>query len=318
MEAGVMSRILVAGETGTFSPACRVLLESKNYQPVLTAKLSEALSLVLEDPPDHLLVQYNFPDDGARQLIRAVNACLHKANIPIILLLHEHEVKNIDWTEYPVDDFLLLPFLPEQLLRRIQLAESRLIRVFDNNPLSRLPGNTSILKAVQRAIDSGKAMGVCYVDIDNFKPYNDRYGFARGDEVILMVARLLVNVIGDVARASSFVGHIGGDDFVFLVPQDKVAAACEQVLANFEAVRNIFLSAEDIAVGAFVGKDRLGRETRFGLLSLSIAAVITGKNRFVHYGEVAAAASQVKHYVKKIEGSNYKIDERDGYVPADF
>jgi hypothetical protein len=102
-----------------------------------------------------------------------------------------------------------------------------------------------------------------------------------------------------------------------LVPQDKVDAVCERILANFEAVRNIFLSAEDIEADAFIGKDRLGRDTRFGLLSLSIAAVITGRGRVGHYGEVAAA-SQVKHYVKKIEGSNYKIDERDRYVPADF
>ena len=152
---------------------------------------------------------------------------------------------------------------------------------------------------------------VCYVDIDNFKPYNDRYGFSRGDEVILMVARIMVNVVDEVARAGSFVGHIGGDDFVFIVREEMVEPVCKKILANFDLVRNMFLSAEDIAVGEFVGRDRQDRETRFGLLSLSIAVVPTDGGKYTHYGEVSAVASQLKHCVKKLDGSNYLIERRN-------
>lgn len=103
----------------------------------------------------------------------------------------------------------------------------------------------------------------------------------------------------------------GGDDFVFIVREEKIQSLCERVLKNFELVRNMFLSAEDVAAGAFIGKDRQNRETRFGLLSISIAVVTTGSGKYHHAGEVSAVASQVKHYVKQLEGSNYLIDRRD-------
>ena len=148
------------------------------------------------------------------------------------------------------------------------------------------------------------------MDIDNFKPYNDRYGFSRGDEVIILVARLIINAVEEIALAGSFVGHVGGDDFVFIVAADKVELVCGKIIANFDAVRNMFLDVADIKRGHFAGQDRQGNPTRFELLSISIAVVPTGGKRYSHYGEVSVAASQMKHYVKQFSGSNYKIDRR--------
>ncbi len=308
-----MSRILIAGSDSLIIPECRLFLEAKGYTVTRSANLQEALSLLLEDPPDLLVTEKGFSgNDGDIALIKAVKACLQKANIPIFLVMDESQLHaELDWDNYPVDDIITRPFTPEILLTRIRLAESRMIRAFDNNPLSRLPGNTSIIRAIQRVLGEPDGYAVCYVDIDNFKPYNDRYGFSRGDEVILMVARVMVNVVDEVARKGSFVGHIGGDDFVFIVREEMVEPVCKKILANFELVRNMFLSAEDIAVGEFVGRDRQDRETRFGLLSLSIAVVTTGGGKYTHYGEVSSVASQLKHCVKKLEGSNYLIDRRD-------
>jgi len=310
-----VSRLLVAGEPGFLPPRGRVLLEAKGYQLKGCQRLQEAVALVLEDPPDLLLVEKGFGGNGDRQLIRAVASCLQKANIPILLALEESELEpELDWHEYPVDDVVLKPLAPAVLLARLQLAEARMARVFDNNPLSRLPGNTSILRAIRKTLTGGGRFAVCYVDIDNFKPYNDRYGFSRGDEVLLMVARIIVNVIEEKARQDSFVGHVGGDDFVFIVKEEKVQEVCAQIITNFNQVRNLFLSAEDVAAGEFIGRDRQEKETRFPLLSISIAVVTTGDGRYRHSGEIAAAASQLKHYVKKLEGSNYLIERRDRSV----
>lgn len=307
-----MARILIAGSASLITPECRLLLEARGYTVKHCFNLQEALSQVLEDPPDLLVTEKGFSGkNGDVELIRAVKACLQKANIPILLVMDDGLFRvELDWNEYPVDDLVARPFTPEILLARIRLAESRMVRVFDNNPLTRLPGNTSIIRAIQRVLGEPDGHAVCYVDIDNFKPYNDRYGFTRGDEVILMVARVMVNVIDEVARKDSFVGHIGGDDFVFIVREEMVEPVCKKILANFDLVRNMFLSAEDIAVGEFVGRDRQDRETRFGLLSLSIAAVTTGGGKYTHYGEVSSVASQLKHCVKKMDGSNYLIDRR--------
>jgi GGDEF domain-containing protein len=307
-----MKRILVAGEKIISTPEHRIVLEAKGYQLLLMQDLHSAVSLILEDPPDMLIMEKGFGEEQSHlALLNAVKGCLQKTNIPIILIIDEKQVlAGLDWQKYAVDDFIVRPFSPEILRARIRLAEERMIRVFDNNPLSRLPGNTSILRAIQKAIDSDESHGVCYIDIDNFKPYNDRYGFSQGDDVILMVARIAVNVIDELARDGSFVGHVGGDDFVFIVREDKVKPVCERILANFEIVRNMFIPAEDLKVGCYVEKDRQGRETVFGLLSLSIAVVITGAHHFIHYGEVSALASEIKHFVKKKEGSNYMIDRR--------
>ncbi|MGV1098443.1 diguanylate cyclase [Thiovibrio sp. JS02] len=308
-----MSRLLVAGSDSLLSPECRVLLDARGYKLKSCGTLQAALAQVLEDPPDLLLAEKGFSGkNGDIELIRAVKSCLQKANIPIFLAISNEDLSaELDWDLYAVDDIVVGPVSPEMLLTRIRLAESRMVRAFDNNPLSRLPGNTSIIRAIQRVLAEEDGYAVCYVDIDNFKPYNDRYGFSRGDEVILMVARVIVNVVDELARKGSFVGHIGGDDFVFIVRQEVVEPVCQKILANFDLVRNMFLSAEDIAAGAFVGRDRQERETRFPLLSLSVAVVITGRGRYRHYGEVSTVASQLKHCVKKREGSNYLIDRRD-------
>lgn len=308
-----MPRILITGSDSLLRPECRLLLGARGYTLKQCATLSEALAQVLEDPPDLLITEKGFSSNNSEvELIRAVKACLQKANIPIFLVVDESQLQvELDWTSYPVDDIITSPFSSEVLFTRIRLAESRMIRAFDNNPLSRLPGNTSIIRAIQQVLGETDGYAVCYVDIDNFKPYNDRYGFTRGDEVILMVGRVMVNVVDELARKDSFVGHIGGDDFVFIIREEMVEKVCQKILTNFDLVRNMFLSAEDIAVGEFVGRDRQDRETRFGLLSLSIAAVTTDRGRYSHYGEVSAAASQLKHCVKKMEGSNYLIERRD-------
>ena len=314
MNKNMMPRILVAGENILVSPESRLVLEDKGYQIILCEKLQDAVSMVLEDPPDLLITEKGFASTNHdHELIMAVKACLQKANIPILLVLEQDDLNTeMDWDFYPVDDFIVKPVAAGTLLARIELAESRMNRVFDNNPLSKLPGNTSILRSIQRTIDSDEPYGVCYIDIDNFKPYNDRYGFSRGDEVLLMVARITVNVIDELARNGSFVGHIGGDDFVFIVKEEFIKPVCERLVGNFEKVKNMFLSSEDIKAGAFIGEDRQGNETKYDLLSLSVAVVTTGSKIYKHFGEVSVVASQIKHYAKTLDGSNYVIDRREG------
>lgn len=307
----MLSRILIAGASGLIPDAARLLLEARGYQLRLTPNYADAVGRILEDPPDILVVEKDFQGNKDRELIRSAHTCLQKTSIPIILILREGERPGLDWQEYPVDDIVSAPIAPEQLAARLALAEARMQRVFDNNPLSRLPGNTSIIRAITRTIDSSEDFAVGYADIDNFKPYNDRYGFTQGDDVILMVARIMVNVIEEIAPKDSFVGHVGGDDFVFIVRENVAEAVCRRILLNFETVKNMFINSQDVAAGGYTGKDRQGRETRYGLLSLSLAVVTTGQSRYHHYGEISATASQLKHFVKQKEGSNFLIDRRE-------
>lgn len=288
----------------------QLMLTASGYQLLRFVDSHHAIGVVLEDPPDFLVLEKGFEAGGDINVLAAVKGCLQKTNIPVLLVVDAADVADIDWSVYSVDDILVRPISSVLFVARIGLAKARMARVFDNNPLSRLPGNTSILRTIQDVIEQDDGYGVCYVDIDNFKPYNDRYGFAQGDDVILMVARIMVNVVEEFSRADSFVGHVGGDDFLFIVPEDKVEVICTKMLANFEVVRNMFLSSEDLKAGCYIEKDRQGRETRFELLSLSIAVVLTTDHYFSHSAEVSNQAMQVKHYVKKLDGSNFMVDRR--------
>ncbi len=310
-----MSRLLLAIDEGVLSAEQFTVLETAGFRLIHAADLKAAMNTLLEDPPELLILARDFAGGGDRELLAAARSSLRQTNMPVIFLVPRDEIIKLDWDEYQIDELVTLPVDPGELITRVNLAMARITRVFDNNPLSRLPGNTSIIRAIQSRLDNGEEFGVCYLDIDNFKPYNDRYGFSRGDEVILMVARLLVSAVDEGADRNGFVGHVGGDDFVFIVRHDMCRDICEKIISNFSMIRNMFLSKEDLDAGGYSGQDRQGRKASYELLSVSIAVVPIVPGRFRHYGEVSSAATQLKHHVKTMSGSNYVIDRRDGYRP---
>ncbi len=298
----------------------KLCLEAKGHTVLSKSNLTQALDELVNDPPDLVVIQKDLPKGLCKSVISTIKNDLQIALMPVLLLVHEQDMVNsLDWNNYPVDDILNVNAPIEELITRVDLALARTHRVADNNPLTKLPGNSSILKTIQKAINCKGERSVGYVDIDNFKPYNDHYGFARGDEVIRMVARILVNVVREYCGKDGFVGHVGGDDFVFVVSSDKVETVCREIIAHFNSLIPLFLDEEDIEAGCFVGKDRKGNTQSFPLTSLSIAIVPLDRNRFNHYGEVATVAAQLKKKVKQLEGSNFIIDRRkDKISSSDF
>jgi len=291
----------------------RLCLEAKGHTIAANPDVARALEGILADPPDLLIIQKGLHRHMDQEVILALKNNLQLALLPVLLLVSERDLAvGLDWANYPVDDLISEHASIEEIITRIDLALARSRRVADNNPLTKLPGNSSILKTIQTMLEESKPRAVAYVDIDNFKPYNDKYGFSRGDEVIRMVSRILVNVIQDHAGADGFVGHIGGDDFVFMVPIERVETVCSEVLTNFSALIPLFLDEKDLEAGSFVSKDRRGQTRSFPLTSLSIAVVPCEPGRYSHYGEVASIAAALKKEVKRLEGSNYLIDRRKG------
>jgi GGDEF domain-containing protein len=192
----------------------------------------------------------------------------------------------------------------------LRLALYRTTVNLDANPLTRLPGNTSIINTVQSLTTRGEEFALAYADMDNFKPYNDKYGFSRGDEVLLMTARIIANVVSGYNRANSFVGHIGGDDFVFLLPPDVMEDACQRIVGDFDTIVPSFYDPEDRTRGYIVSQDRQGRELVFPILGISIAVVLSVNARYTRYAELAHEAGQLKKVAKATQGSIYVIDRR--------
>ncbi len=307
-----MARIAVCSPALLEQPQVTALLEARGHTLITTRDPSKILDRLLSDPPDILLLQKGVKEKVEIDLIQALKSSLQLTLMPIMLYTPREELGvGLDWDKYPVDDLITDDAPAEEVVARVTLTLARIHRVADNNPLTKLPGNSSILKSIQGILHDGRDHAVAYVDIDNFKPYNDKYGFARGDEVIRMVARILVNVIQERVGSQGFVGHVGGDDFVFISPLDNMDELCQAIIDNFTALIPLFLDEEDLEAGFFSSVDRLGKEQVFPLTSISIAVVPCRSGRFDHYGEVAAVAAQLKKKVKQSPGSNYLVDRRN-------
>ncbi len=289
----------------------RLCIEAKGHKIITSQDLNTAFNNLLSDPPELLIIQKGLPHSLDKDVIQALKNSLQLSLLPVLLVVNEDELlAGISHEEYPVDDLISLQASTGEVLTRVELALARMHRVADNNPLTKLPGNSSILRTIQAILDDQLERAVGYVDIDNFKPYNDKYGFSRGDEVIRMTARVLVNCLQEYDKKDGFVGHIGGDDFVIAMPLSKARDVCQSIIDNFSALIPLFLDEEDLEAGCFCSIDRQGKACAFPITSLSIAVVTCEPGRYKHYGEVTAVAAQLKKKVKQMEGSNYFIDRR--------
>lgn len=180
------------------------------------------------------------------------------------------------------------------------------------NPLTGLPGNITISSRIDMNISMGKKFAVLYCDLDNFKAYNDKYGFIKGDEAILYSRDKLVEASESEGMHNMFVGHEGGDDFVVITPAECWEAFAKRFVTAFDKDIGQFYNAPDRKHGYISSVNRQGQPQQFPLMSMSIAVVTNLKRDFKHHAEIVHVAAEVKKYAKKMEGSGYKVDERSG------
>ncbi len=268
------------------------------------------LSLISMDPPDIILVDRTCLQEEKSRIVDEFRNSTLYGHLPIIAVYSEKDIEDPAALKIPVDDFIVLGSPELQIRRRIEFIVGRSVRETDINPLTRLPGNESIIRCVQRMFDENGEIAVAWVDLDNFKPYNDRYGFSSGDEVLLAAARIITNAVRETGRENTFVGHIGGDEFLFICPIAETRTICEEILSRFDMVVRNFYNEEDLDQGGIVSKSRSGEVRKFPVITVSIAVVLSEKKRYRHYGQASQDAKEIMKYVKGLEGSNYMIDRR--------
>jgi len=184
------------------------------------------------------------------------------------------------------------------------------------HPSTRLPGAPEIEAEISRRIASGEPFAVCYADLDHFKEYNDRYSYHEGDRVIRIVATILHDVVRGMSGDDGFVGHIGGDDFIFVVPMRNAAEISHEIIEIFDALAPHQYSEQDRHAGYFFGKDRRGQLHRVPLMTLSIGVVTTERRSFTHPAQVSELATEMKSYAKTLPGSVYVVDRRQDRVES--
>jgi len=190
------------------------------------------------------------------------------------------------------------------LLKR--MTDIRIELAFDSNPLSRLPGNNSINREIDMRLQQGQSFILVYADIDNFKAFNDHYGYERGDRVI----QLLANILKGVVVPHDFIGHVGGDDFVMILHPDGWRHKVEAVLDRFSIESGLLYHAVDRERGYIVAENRQGQTMHFALMSLSMAAVPCEPGVYDSHITVAEVASEVKHLAKKEAGNSIVVNRR--------
>jgi diguanylate cyclase (GGDEF)-like protein len=181
----------------------------------------------------------------------------------------------------------------------------------DASPLTRLPGNIAIERALTRRVDTGESFALCYADLDNFKAYNDRYGYIKASEIIQLTGKIIFEAIKEHGDSDSFVGHVGGDDFVMIVSPDQSATVCDAVIKGFDEMILAHYSPEDLDRGAIDGVDRYGVPRIFPIMTISIAVLVCDKGEYDSAIEIAKAAAEIKDHVKEFPGSNYLVNRRN-------
>jgi len=218
----------------------------------------------------------------------------------------------IDSLKNGADDFVADSWDPEIMSAKIDMLISRSRRDLSLNPSTRLPGPNAIEFEIDRRLHSGEKFAVCYADIDNFKAYNDYYGYIYGDKMIKLTSHIIRNVVQDLAP-EGFIGHIGGDDYIFIIELNKVKDVCENIISTFDRVIPFRYRDEDREKGWIEVQNRRGEVERFPLITLSIAVIKNQKKMFKHPGEMSHMMADLKKYTKSLPGSNYMIERRKKY-----
>ncbi|HEY1013285.1 MAG TPA: response regulator [Herpetosiphonaceae bacterium] len=305
------ARILIADDNVMLSQLLEDILIEEGYQVETATDGDELLHKAQQHVPDLMLIDVLMPHLDGYEAVRQLRNDTRLAHVPMLLLTARTAVEDVvAGFETGADDYITKPFQIPELLARIKAQLLRASRRPVQNPLTGLPGNTLIEEEVKHRLRTGEPFALLYTDLDNFKAFNDTYGFARGDQIITLVAGLLGELREAHGAEQVFLGHVGGDDFAVIVAPALIAPFCTTLIERFDREVLRFYDPEDVARGYLRGVDRFNAARRFPIQSLSIGVVSTEDRPFDSYEEVSRCAADMKHAAKKIPGSVYIVDRR--------
>jgi len=304
-------RILIHISNHDYFCKLSTMLVSAGYVVVYAIGIGELMDKLHKNLPQLIIM-----DSGEENLWKEACERVREDHTivytPILLLSSlENACDDINNVHIGVDGYIVRPFNLNTIVSKIDSTIYKTFREFDTNPLTRLPGNNSIREEVEEIIDSGKMFAVCYADMDNFKIFNDHYGFAKGDEAINTTAHIIVAAVKKNGNPNDFIGHIGGDDFVFVTTPEKVSTICEEIVKNFDTKITVLYEEEDLGNNLITHKNRQGIIQDFAIMTLSIGVVTNKKRKIKHFGEVSQIGTEMKVYAKNFPGSKFIVDARN-------
>jgi DNA-binding response OmpR family regulator/signal transduction histidine kinase len=304
------ARVLVVDDDPAIRAICAEVLRGHGYEVDEADSCASARRLVLEHRPAVVLVDVQLPDGDGFSLLEGLADARAAEPFAAVFLTARGEVTDkVRGLRLGADDYLTKPFDARELVARIDAVLRRREAALHASPMTRLPGGRAIDQEVERRLEAQVPFALSYVDLDNLKAYNDTYGYAKADGVVLQTAGILREVVQQQGGEGAFLGHVGGDDFVLITGPDRARAVCAEIIAAFDRVIPLYYDRVDRERGFIEATDRYGTERRFPILSLSIATVVATPGRFREHAGLARAAAELKQRAKKVVGSVHLQDD---------
>ncbi|MFH1260121.1 MAG: response regulator [Elusimicrobiota bacterium] len=307
-----MKKIFVVDDNLEILAILNRLFAPPEYLVTGVTNAEEAWDKIGVEKPDLLILDVILPGMNGFQFCRRLKENVYTTFIPIIMLTEKRETDDrIAGIKYGADDYLPKPFDLEELKVRVDGLIERSSRTLSANPLTKLPGNVSIENEIKKRIEKEQKLAVAYLDVDNFKSYNDLYGYQKGDEVIKAVAGILLEVKEQYAGTGCFVGHIGGDDFILIAEPGNIDEICEKLKTLFDQRIADYYCEEDRRKGYIITRDRLGNMHQYPLMSVSIAVSTNERRKITHYAQVVEITSELKKYAKSLPDRQGSVVVKD-------
>ncbi len=266
-QAGAIGSVMLIENDEAIIKSVTDAFVAAKFRVTAASSARAAFPQIFKSPPDAVVLDINLPDLDGFHLAKELKRNMMLRHIPVILLTSGMDfLDKMRSLEVIVDEYVVKPIDLKDLTLRTQLAIQRAQSNLDANPLTRLPGNIAIVKMLKSRIGAGKPYAVGYADLNNFKAYNDKYGFSNGDKVIRFAAQVIVSSVAKLSPQDNFVGHVGGDDFIFVVGYEKANEICQMITETFDREVPKFYSEEDKQKGYIVVEDRPFQH--IGILSL--------------------------------------------------
>lgn len=306
-------KVLVVEDEEVLRELLRDVLEEAGFHVIVAGDGEEGLEKMYRESPDIILLDCQMPKMDGFEVLEKIRKDMMMINKPIIMLtVKSSESDQIRGISLGVDDYVTKPFNYQVLVAKIKTILERKEFSMSANPLTHLPGNLFIQREIERRLNNKIPSVFFYFDLSNFKSFNDYYGFQNGDLVIKHLAEILVRIFKKYNSYESFVGHVGGDDFVAICDPKIYKQVAEEIILEFDTSIINFYNEEDRKRGYILGKDRLGNEQKFPIMSLSIVAISTVGRNIEHYGKIGEIVSDLKNYAKKFNKSILVEERRMG------
>jgi diguanylate cyclase (GGDEF)-like protein len=304
-------KILIIDDTEFMTKLISDILKNAGYDVVSASDGKQGIQKVREEKPDLVILDVIMPGMDGYEVCKTLRDDESNNLMPIIMLTaHDNEDDKLTGLELGADDYIIKPFNSRELVSRVRNTLKRIDRNRWANPLTGLRGNIEIQTEINQRIAKGQLFSVIYADLDNFKAYNDVYGFASGDRAIKLTADIILDSVHQAGNQGDFVGHVGGDDFVIISTPKKSEDICKLIIKNFDEKIKVIYCNEDLDRGYIVTSNRQGQVMKFPLISISLAIVTNEVRELISHIQIAEIAAELKKKAKSVPGSAYVKDRR--------